>query len=185
MTRASGLRGIAFVAFVSLGLPDRVLGIAWPSMREALGLGMGELGGLPAAAMVGYAVSAFASGALTARLGLGGLLLASSVVMGTSSLGYAVASGRGASFGAALLAGLGGGAIDGGVNAYAARRLSARLTTWLHASYVGYVIIAMALSAMTLAFARTRARWGLGGSADASQAGPEEPEATLRETVLR
>jgi hypothetical protein len=75
MTRAFGLTGIAFLAFVSLGLPDGVLGVAWPSMRGALGLGMGELGGLLAAAMVGYVVSAFASGARTARLGLGGLSL--------------------------------------------------------------------------------------------------------------
>ena len=40
----AGLTGIAVPAFVSLGLPDGVLGVAWPSMRGALGLGMAELG---------------------------------------------------------------------------------------------------------------------------------------------
>ena len=43
---AAGLTGIAVLAFISLGLPDGVLGVAWPSMRGALGLGMAELGGL-------------------------------------------------------------------------------------------------------------------------------------------
>jgi fucose permease len=193
MSRALRLEAIAFLAFVSLGLPDGVLGVAWPSMRGALGLGMGELGSLLAAAMVGYVVSAFASGALTARLGLGGLLLASSVVMAASSMGYAMATGRVAAVTAALLAGLGGGAIDAGINAYTARRLSARLATWLHACYgvgaalgpllvtglttrgvswrVGYVTLAAALSAMTVAFARTRSVWDV-PAPDESSPGP-------------
>jgi hypothetical protein len=64
-----------------------MLGVAWPSMREDLGLGTGELGGLLTAAMAGYVVSAFASGALTARIGLGGLVLVSSVVMVARTIG--------------------------------------------------------------------------------------------------
>src|SRR5262245_25720211 len=178
MTRAFGLGGIAFLAFISLGLPDGVLGVAWPSMRGTLGLGMAELGGLLAAATAGSVASAFASGALAARLGLGGLLLASSVVMVASSMSYAMATGRVALLAAALLAGRGSGAIDGGINAYTARCLSARLATWLHACYgigaalgpltvtavmtrggswrAGYFTIAAALGAMTLIFARTR-----------------------------
>lgn len=205
MTRAFGLTGIAFLAFVSLGLPDGVLGVAWPSMRGALGLGMGELGGLLAAAMVGYVVSAFASGTLTARLGLGGLLLVSSVVMVASSLTYATATGRSAALTAALLAGLGGGAIDAGINAYMARHLPARLTTWLHACYgigaalgpllitalmtrsvswrVGYVTIAAALGAMTVAFARTRAVWDAPTRGEESPGTP--PGARFREAVAR
>lgn len=201
------LTGIAFLAFVSLGLPDAVLGVAWPSMRWALGLGMGELGGLLAAAMVGYIVSAFASGAVTARIGLGGLLLASSVVMVTSSLVYALALDRGMALAAALLAGLGGGAIDAGINAYAARHLPARLATWLHACYgigaalgpllmtavmtrgqswrIGYLAIAVALGAMSVAFAMTRSAWGAPSNGDASPHLPHGPDASLREAASR
>lgn len=168
MTSArAGLTGIAILAFFSLGLPDGVLGVAWPSMRGALELGMAELGGLLVAAMVGYLVSASASGTLVARLGVGRLLVISSLVMTASSLGYAMAPGRVVVLGAALLAGLGGGAIDAGINAYAARRFPPRLVTWLHACYgvgamlgpllitgvlasgwsgrVGYAILALAL----------------------------------------
>jgi hypothetical protein len=69
---AAGLTSIAVLAFVSLGLPDGVLGVAWPSMRGALGLGMAELGGLLAAAMVGYLASAAAGGTLVTGSGSGG-----------------------------------------------------------------------------------------------------------------
>jgi len=201
---AAGLTSIAVLAFVSLGLPDGVLGVAWPSMRGALGLGMAELGGLLAAAMVGYLASASASGTLVARLGVGRLLLVSSLVMTASSLGYGLAPGRPVALGAALLAGLGGGAIDAGINAYAARRFPPRLVTWLHACYgvgamlgpllitgvmasggswrVGYGILAGVLGAMALAFAATRSAW------DAPDAGtpaatPGARAATLRETL--
>ncbi|HSF02946.1 MAG TPA: MFS transporter, partial [Solirubrobacterales bacterium] len=201
---AAGLTGIAVLAFVSLGLPDGVLGVAWPSMRGALGLGLAELGGLLAAAMVGYLVSASASGTLVARLGVGRLLLVSSLVMTTSSLGYGLAPGRPVALGAALLAGLGGGAIDAGINAYAARRFPPRLVTWLHACYgvgamlgpllitgvmasgwswrVGYGILAAGLGAMALAFAATRSAWDAPGASTQSAA-PQGPAATLGETL--
>ena len=203
---AVSLIGITFLAFVSLGLPDGVLGVAWPSMRGALGLGMGELGGVLAAAMVGYLASAFASGTLVARIGVGRLLLASSLVMAVSSLGYGLASGRAMVLAAALLAGLGGGAIDAGINTYAARRFPPRLVTWLHACYgvgamlgplvmtgmmasgrtwrVGYGTIAVALGGMAVAFATTRSAWDEPGSGgDPAAATTTTPAATLGETL--
>ena len=199
------LTGIAVLAFVSLGLPDGVLGVAWPSMRGALGLGMAELGGLLAAAMIGYLVSASASGTLVAALGVGRLLLVSGLVMTASSLAYALAPVRAVALAAALLAGLGGGAIDAGINAYAARRFPARLVTWLHACYgagamlgpllittvmasgqswrLGYAILAIALGAMTVAFAATRSAWGDAGGGDRTAAVREPAAATLGETL--
>jgi hypothetical protein len=48
------LLGISLVAFVSLGLPDGVLGVAWPSIRGAFHLPLSQLGVLLAAAMAGY-----------------------------------------------------------------------------------------------------------------------------------
>jgi fucose permease len=75
------LLAIALVAFVSLGLPDGVLGVAWPSIRRSFGLPPSQLGSLLAAAMVGYLLSSFSSGVLVARLGVGRVLLWSSVLM--------------------------------------------------------------------------------------------------------
>lgn len=201
----SGLRGMAVLAFVSLGLPDGVLGVAWPSLRDALGLGVAELGGLLAAAMVGYLASAAASGTLVARLGVGNILVLSSLVMALSSLGYALAPARPVALAAAVLAGLGGGAIDAGINTFAARRLPPRLVTWLHACYgvgamlgpllvtavlasgsswrVAYAILAAGLGVLTLAFARTRSAWDAPGE---EASGPADAAAaTLGQTLAR
>jgi gluconolactonase len=68
------LLAIALVAFVSLGLPDGVLGVAWPSIRRSFGLPPDQLGALLASAMVGYLASSFSSGAVVARLGVGWVL---------------------------------------------------------------------------------------------------------------
>src|SRR5688500_8546678 len=104
------LLAIACLAFASLGLPDAVLGIAWPSMRRSFGLTLSELGTLLAAAMAGYLVSAFSSGALVARLGVGRLLLGSSAAMVAASLGYALAPAWPAVVALGVLTGLGAGA---------------------------------------------------------------------------
>jgi fucose permease len=202
---AGGLTGMAVLAFVSLGLPDGVLGVAWPSLRDALGLGQAELGGLLASAMVGYLASASAGGTLVVRLGVGSLLALSSLVMMLSAIGYAAAPARPVALVAALLAGLGGGAIDAGLNTFAARRLSPRLVTWLHACYgvgamlgpllvtavlasggswrAAYGLLAAGLAVLTLAFTTTRADWdGPGAGAPATA---ETAAAPLGQTLAR
>lgn len=126
---------IALLTFSGLGLPDGVLGVAWPSMRGSFALPMSQLGVLLTAAMVGYPASSFTSGAVVARLGLGQVLAASSAATAASALAYALAPVWEVVVVSAVVAGLGAGAIDAGINAFAAARLSARLTTWLHASY--------------------------------------------------
>jgi fucose permease len=175
------LLAIALVAFVSLGLPDGVLGVAWPSIRRSFDLPPAQLGVLLTSAMVGYVVSSFSSGAVVARLGIGRLLFCSSVFMVASSLAYAAAPAWSVMVAAALLAGLGAGAIDAGINTFAAVHFSPRLVTWLHASYGvgaalgpllmsaalatgagwrgGYAAIAAILAAMAIAFHVTRRRW--------------------------
>jgi hypothetical protein len=129
------LLAIALAAFVSLGLPDAVLGVAWPSIRRTFSLPADQLGTLLASAMAGYLVSSFSSGAVVARLGVGWLLFWSSALMVVNSLAYALAPTWGVMVAASVLAGLGAGAIDAGINAFAAARFSPRRVSWLHASY--------------------------------------------------
>jgi fucose permease len=177
------LLAIALVAFVSLGLPDGVLGVAWPSIRRSFDLPPAQLGVLLTSAMVGYVASSFSSGEVVARLGIGRLLFWSSVLMVANSLAYAAAPTWSVMVAAALLAGLGAGAIDAGINTFAAVHLSPRLVTWLHASYGvgaalgpllmsgalatgsgwrgGYAVIAAILAAMAVAFQVTRRLWDL------------------------
>jgi fucose permease len=199
---------IAVCAFLSLGLPDGVLGVAWPSMRQSFGLPMSQLGVLLGAAMVGYLASSFASGALVARIGLGRVLAVSSAATAASAGIYGLAPAWGVVVGGAVVAGLGAGAIDAGVNAFAATRLPPRLTSWLHASYgvgatlgpllagavltttgswrVAYGLIGTTLAAMTVAFVRTADRWTLDpGTARSAAAATGLTEALRQPAVWR
>ncbi|HYO10081.1 MAG TPA: hypothetical protein VER17_14015, partial [Tepidisphaeraceae bacterium] len=80
---------VAFLALVSIGLPDSILGVAWPSIRQTFGLPVSQLGALLLSGMVGYLLSTFYSGTIVARLGVGRLLLCSGLLIVASSLGYA------------------------------------------------------------------------------------------------
>ncbi len=65
---------LAYLAFISLGLPDALLGVAWPSISQQFGVLLGFLGLLLAAASAGYLTT---RGWVAARLGIGRLLAAS------------------------------------------------------------------------------------------------------------
>jgi MFS family permease len=172
---------IAILAFVSLGLPDGVLGVAWPSIRHTFGLALSQLGVLLTAATAGYLIASFGSGTLVLRLGVGRLLVASSVLMVVSLGIFALAPVWPAIVLAGFLSGLGGGAIDAGINGFAASSFSPRRTAWLHASYgagaaigplvmtgvltvgaswrLGYAAVTAVLIGMTAAFALTVNAW--------------------------
>lgn len=191
---------VALLAFVSLGLPDAVLGVAWPSIRRTFDLPLSQLGALLASATVGYLVSAFSSGALVARIGVGALLLWSSVTMVVSLIGYALAPAWPVMVGLGVLAGLGAGAIDAAVNAFAAVRFRPGTVNWLHASYGvgaalgpilltsllmagwgwrwGYAVIAAVLTGMAACFALTRRLWSPAPTAPSMDAAPAVAAAT-------
>src|SRR5262245_42438253 len=182
----------AFLAFVRLGLPDGVVGVAWPSVRRSFDRPLSQLGVLLTAAMSGYLVSSFASGAVVARLGVGRVLLLSSAVTTAASLTYAAAPAWPVMVGGGVLTGLGAGAIDAAVNAFAATRFPPRTISWLHASYGlgamagplimtaavmsdpgwrgGYVVIAALLAGMTVCFAATLRLWALAAGDGSSRA---------------
>jgi fucose permease len=64
------LLALAFVAFISLGLPDGLLGVAWPSMRRSFGLPLDALGSLFISTTAGYVTSSFLSGAILRHMRL-------------------------------------------------------------------------------------------------------------------
>jgi fucose permease len=201
------LLAIALLAFVSLGLPDGVLGVAWPSIRRSFGLPPGQLGSLLASAMVGYLVSSFSSGALVARLGVGRLLLWSSVLMVVNAFAYALAPAWSVMVAAGLLAGLGAGAIDAGINAYASLHLGPRLLNWLHACWglgaasgpvimtallqagrpwqSGYRRVGLAQLVLAAAFAVTARAWSESGTEDGGALGRTAVRAAPAASTLR
>jgi len=176
------LIALAYVGFVSLGLPDAVIGVAWPTVRDTFRLHQGAVGIVFVASGFGYFMTSFLSGRLTQVLGIGLLLAASTGLVAAAMFGFASSPLWVLFVTCAVVHGLGSGAIDAGLNGYAAHYLSARHMNWLHACYcfgamlgpllmtavltgglqysTGYSIVGgvmLALSVMSLA---TRPSWG-------------------------
>lgn len=142
---------LAYAAFVALGMPDGLLGIAWPSMRADFGVPLDALGMLLLASVSGYMTSSFLSGMLVARVGVGRLLAISCTLTGIALLGYTVVPEWWMMVLLGVVAGLGAGAVDAGLNTYAAANFEVGLVQWLHASYgigitIGPIIMTMGLS---------------------------------------
>lgn len=132
--RAS-LLALAYLGFISLGLPDGLIGVGWPSMSADFGKPLSAVGFLITAGTVGYLSSSVAAGFTLARLGVGWLLAGSTALAGAALFGYAAAPGLPMLIVGALALGLGSGAIDSGLNAYAAASFGARHMNWLHACF--------------------------------------------------
>jgi fucose permease len=126
---------LSFLAFAGLGLPDGVLGVAWPSMRSELGLALDGLGALLVSTTAGYVTSSFLAGALLARMSLGVLLTLSCLFTGATLVGYALAPAWLVIVALGTVVGLGAGAIDAGINTFAATNFRPRTLHLLHASY--------------------------------------------------
>ena len=177
--RVGVLLALSYVGFVSLGLPDGLLGVAWPSIREQFRLELDALGPLLVATTAGYVFASFSSGRVLARMNLGALLGASCAAMAISLIGYAIAPAWFVMVGFGLFAGLGAGAIDAALNTYVATHHSPRTLNWLHACYGigaasgpalmtgvlmagdpwqrGYWMVALGQIALALCFFATRA----------------------------
>jgi fucose permease len=194
---------MAYLGFVSLGLPDAVLGIVWPSVRESFGLSQGALGWPLTAAASGYVLSGLFAGRVLAAIGVGWLLGGSTLLVAFGVAGYALSPYAAVFIAAACVVGWGSGAVDSGLNTYAAERFGPRHMAFLHAAYSvgaalgaftlsgfiaasrswrdGYGLIALLLAGLSVAFFATRARWR---SQAAAVTSPSPGPAPLTSTVL-
>jgi fucose permease len=190
------LSAVAFLAFIALGLPDGILGVAWPALHAVLGIPLDALGLLLGAAMAGYILSSMGTGKLLALFGTGGLLAASTLLAGISLAGYALSPNLAVLLLAGFASGLGGGAVDASLNTFAAYRFSPRTLHWLHASYslgallgpaalsavmavsaagsawrLGYALVAAIQIVLALVFLLTRRAWSMNGPGQGAEGG--------------
>ncbi|GHV78420.1 MFS transporter [Spirochaetia bacterium] len=123
---------LIYLAFISLGLPDALLGSAWPSMYGALGAPLHYAGILAMIIAGGTVVSSIFSERLIRRLGTG-LITALSVFMTAAALfGFSLShTFIGLCF-CAIPLGLGAGSVDAALNNYVALHYKARHMSWLH-----------------------------------------------------
>jgi MFS family permease len=181
MSPRTFLAALAFLAFISLGLPDGLLGVSWPSIRAGFGLPLDALGLLLAFTTAGYLTSSFSAGRILRALPIGTVLALSTAAAATALLGFALTPAWPLMVVLGFLAGLGGGAVDAGLNAYGAANFSARVLNWLHAFFGlgttlgplivtavlssgfswrwSYVVVGSAQVLLALTFYLTRGRW--------------------------
>ena len=126
---------VTYLAFISLGLPDGLLGIAWPFMSSRLHMPVESLGVLLVSFTMGYLATSSTSGKIIKFISLGLLLTISCMLTGLSLLTYAFAQSWYLIIVATFFLGSGGGAIDSSINTFAASRFSASTLNWLHAFY--------------------------------------------------
>lgn len=126
------LLAIIYIAFISLGLPDSLLGSAWPVMYKELNAPISYAGIISMIISAGTIVSSLFSDKITRKLGTG-LVTAISVLLTASALfGFSISN---SFFLLCLFAvpyGLGAGAVDAALNNYVALYYNSRQMSWLH-----------------------------------------------------
>ncbi|MCM3699651.1 sugar MFS transporter [Paenibacillus macerans] len=123
---------IIYLAFISLGLPDSLLGSAWPVMWPDIGASVGSAGILSMVVAGGTIVSSLASGSMIQRLGTGKVTLISCCLTAGALLGFSVAPTMIWLVLLAIPLGLGAGAVDAALNHYVAENYNAYHMSWLH-----------------------------------------------------
>ena len=124
---------VIYMAFISLGLPDSMLGAAWPLMRTELGLPLEGAGLVSVIITVGTIISSLLTGRLIRRLGTGRLTTLSVLTTALALLGYSFTTSYLWLCLMAFPLGLGAGAVDASLNDFVARNYSSKHMSWLHA----------------------------------------------------
>ncbi len=126
---------LSYIAFVALGLPTSLLGVAWPTLRAEFNLPLDALGLLFISSTVGYLISSFFIARLLNRFGIGSLLLASSLLSAVCLFAYTVSPSWSLIVVLMGFGGLASGTLDAGLNTYLAAEYNESQMQWLHASF--------------------------------------------------
>ena len=126
------LLAIIYLAFISLGLPDALLGSAWPGMQEQMNVPVSYAGIITMIISAGTIISSLFSDSMTRRLGTGKVTALSTALTAISLLGFSMSKSFIMLCIIALPYGLGAGAVDAALNNYVALHYKARHMNWLH-----------------------------------------------------
>ncbi|SKA84494.1 Fucose permease [Caloramator quimbayensis] len=123
---------IIYISFISLGLPDSMLGAAWPTIRAEMLLPVAGAGLISMIISSGTIFSSIMSGKFINKLGTGKLTLISVFMTAAALLGFSLSKNYLWLCIMAVPLGLGAGAVDAGLNNFVALHFSARHMNWLH-----------------------------------------------------
>jgi fucose permease len=126
---------LIYAAFISLGLPDSLLGVCWPVMQPELRVPYSFAGIISTTICGGTILSSFFSGPIVRRFGTANVTRVSVAMTAAALFGFFLSP----SFGWLLLAsvplGLGAGAVDSVLNHFVAAHYQAHHMNWLHCSW--------------------------------------------------
>ena len=126
------LLALIYVSFISLGLPDSLLGSAWPQMQESLGVSL-SLGGVISFLITASTIlSSLMSHRVIQRFGTGGVTMCSVAMTALALLGFSLSDSFLALCLWAIPYGLGAGSIDAALNNFVALHCKAKHMSWLH-----------------------------------------------------
>ena len=126
------LLAVIYLAFISLGLPDALLGSAWPTMYREFGVPISYAGVISMIIAVGTIISSLLSDRLTRRLGTGKVTVISVFLTAIALFGFSVSGSFWMLCLWAVPYGLGAGSVDASLNNYVALHYASRHMSWLH-----------------------------------------------------
>lgn len=126
------LLALIYVSFISLGLPDSLLGSAWPQMQESLGVSL-SLGGVISFLITASTIlSSLMSHRVIQRFGTGGVTMCSVAMTALALFGFSLSNSFFALCLWAIPYGLGAGSVDAALNNFVALHCKAKHMSWLH-----------------------------------------------------
>jgi len=152
---------VIYASFISLGLPDSLLGVSWPLMQPYFKVPFGFAGLVSMTISGGTIVSSLLSSRALRRFGTGKVTAVSVLMTALALLGISLAPSFFWLFLLALPLGLGAGAVDSGLNEYVAEHYAARHMSWLHCFWgVGALSGPLIMSRYTASGESWRATYG-------------------------
>ena len=141
---------IIYITFISLGLPDALLGSAWPAMYQGLGVPIANAGFISMIISGGTIISSFASGTVIKRFGIARTTVISVAMTAIALTGISFSSSFGIICLWAIPLGLGGGTVDSALNNFVALHYEAKHMNWLHCFWgigasLGPIIMSLSL----------------------------------------
>lgn len=126
------LLGIVYLSFISLGLPDGILGVAWPAIQLSMNQPLAAVGILTITMTVCAALSALLAGRIVERLGTGVVVATSCLMTALALVGFSNVPSFAWLVALGIPLGLGAGAVDASLNHFVATHYSSRHMNWLH-----------------------------------------------------
>ena len=123
---------IIYLSFISLGLPDGLLGAAWPTMYPAFGVTVSASGIVFMIISVGTVISSLQSDAMTSRFGTAKVTAVSVAMTAAALFGFSTCRSFPMLCLWAIPYGLGAGGVDASLNNYVAVHYESKHMSWLH-----------------------------------------------------